>query len=517
MNFTSRSSKQAATSQMRECILVGRVSSRKQDEEGFSIPSQQKLLRGYTDPRGLKVVSEFFYVESSKRGGNKGITEITKFLTTHPSVSTLVVEKTDRLYRNLKDYVTLDEMNLEIHFVKENFILSKDSKSSEKFMHGIKVLMAKNYIDNLSEETKKGLLEKAEENIYPSYAPLGYTNVEAEGGKKNIAPDLDRAQVIILMFEWGATGKYSLKEITKKAYGEGLRSRNGNPVSKSNVHKILRKRTYTGDFDWNGKTYRGTHQPLISRELFERVQTVLDGRFEGRHRKFKHDFAFSRLIECGHCGCSLVGEIKKGRYIYYHCTGYKGKCPEPYTREEVLEEKFGQLLEDLVFDEEVIAWITEALRQSHADEKRYRNEAVAKLQKEYDQLVERMDKAYEDKLDGVIGPAHYERLTQKWNAEQRRLLAAIEHHQQANQSYLGHGVKILELAQHAHSLYLTRTAREKRQLLDFVLSNSTWKHSELTAEFRQPFDMLAVTNTTWKAEKAAGVSPNGLSEIWLRR
>ncbi len=55
----------------------------------------------------------------------------------------------------------------------------------------------------------------------------------------------------------------------------------------------------------------------------------MDGRHEKRNRKVKHEFAFSGLITCGHCGCSLVGEIKKGRYIYYHCTGYKGKCPEP--------------------------------------------------------------------------------------------------------------------------------------------------------------------------------------------
>jgi hypothetical protein len=70
-------------------------------------------------------------------------------------------EKTDRLYRNLKDWVTLDELDQEIHFVKENVVISRDSRSSEKFMHGIKVLMAKNYIDNLSEETRKGMLEKA--------------------------------------------------------------------------------------------------------------------------------------------------------------------------------------------------------------------------------------------------------------------------------------------------------------------------------------------------------------------
>ena len=76
------------------------------------------------------------------------------------SVRVLLVEKTDRLYRNLKDYVTVDELDLEIHFVKENVIVSQDSRSSEKFMHGIKVLMAKNFIDNLSEETKKGMLER---------------------------------------------------------------------------------------------------------------------------------------------------------------------------------------------------------------------------------------------------------------------------------------------------------------------------------------------------------------------
>nr|WP_280178807.1 hypothetical protein [Mesorhizobium delmotii] len=70
----------------------------------------------------------------------------------------MLVEKTDRLYRNLKDWVTLDELEIEIHLVKESVVLSRDSRSSEKFMHGIKVLMAKNYIDNLSEEAHRCLI-----------------------------------------------------------------------------------------------------------------------------------------------------------------------------------------------------------------------------------------------------------------------------------------------------------------------------------------------------------------------
>lgn len=63
------------------------------------------------------------------------------------------------------------------------------------------------------------------------------------------------------------------------------------------------------------------------------------GRHEKKRRNVKHDFASSGLIQCGHCGCSMVGEIKKTRYVYYRCTGYRGKCGEPYTREEKLEQR----------------------------------------------------------------------------------------------------------------------------------------------------------------------------------
>ncbi|MDA2934205.1 hypothetical protein MYX82_07660 [Acidobacteria bacterium AH-259-D05] len=82
------------------------------------------------------------------------------------------------MYRNLRDYVDLDpeELDLRVHFVKEGVVLEKASKSTEKFMHGIKVLMAKNYIDNLSEEVKKGQTEKARQGMWPSAAPIGYLN-----------------------------------------------------------------------------------------------------------------------------------------------------------------------------------------------------------------------------------------------------------------------------------------------------------------------------------------------------
>ncbi len=68
--------------------------------------------------------------------------------------------------------------------------------------------------------------------------------------------------------------------------------------------------------------------------LFDRVQEILDGHFTTKQKVTKHEFAFSGLVSCGHCGCALVAKKKKGKYVYYHCTGNKGKCAEPYAREE---------------------------------------------------------------------------------------------------------------------------------------------------------------------------------------
>ena len=88
----------------------------------------------------------------------------------HKGWRTILVEKTDRLYRNLRDWVARD---LEVPLVKEKVVLSDDSRSHEKFIHGIDVLMAKNNIANFSEETRKGMLEKAEQGIWPGPAPIG--------------------------------------------------------------------------------------------------------------------------------------------------------------------------------------------------------------------------------------------------------------------------------------------------------------------------------------------------------
>ena len=504
--------------QWRQAVIYARVSSKEQEREGFSIPAQLRLLRDHALHHGLTVAEEFVDVETAKRSGRAGFGEMVRYLRRRSGgCRVLLVEKTDRLYRNIKDWVTLDDLDLEIHFVKEGTVLSRESRSSEKFMHGIKVLMAKNFIDNLSEEIRKGMREKAEEGMWPSRAPLGYRNTLAASGKRIIEPDPEVAPLIRQLFEWYGTGRYSLQQVAAMARQAGLRSREtGARVPKATIHRTLRNPVYQGDVLWDGRIFPGTHEPLVSRELWATVQEVLLGK-PGKHRQTRYEFAFAGLLECGHCGCGLTAEIKKGRYVYYHCTGFRGKCGEPYVREEVLEEQFTALLGGLRLDPEILEWLIATLRVSDAERRKLHDAAIARLQEEHATLQRRLDAMYVDKLDGRIDAGTYDQLATEWRGEQDRLRRSIAEHRQEGEAYFDEGAKLLELASRCQDLFREQPPTEKRKLLGFVLSNCLWKAGQLEPTFRRPFDLLiTASNRAQQATTmpAAGGLPDGRLAIW---
>jgi DNA invertase Pin-like site-specific DNA recombinase len=476
----------------RGSVIYARVSSKDQAAEGFSIPAQLELLRTYAGANGFTVTQEFVDVETAKAAGRTGFGEMMAFLKKSPTCRTILVEKTDRLYRNFRDYATIDELGIEVHLVKENIILREDSRSHEKFMHGIKVLIAKNYVDNLSEETRKGMLEKARQGIWPSFAPLGYRNVIGTDGKRTIAPDPNVAPIIRRMYERYATGKYSVEEIARIAHADGLTYRkSGATVPKSSVHKILRNRIYSGDFDFDGTTYKGNYEPIVSRELWKQVQDILDGRNARKTRRVKHQFAFGGLLTCGHCGCALVGDIKKGRYVYYRCTHFRQNCPEPYTREEVLEQKFTSMLNGIQFSPEVLEWAADTMRDGHEDERKAHADAIARLQREHQRVQDRIDRMYDDKLDGRIGNEFFDRKAAEFRAEQTRIMSDIAEHQAAMGGNVDEGARIGDLVRRAGALFEAQPATEKRKLLDYVVSEGRWKGGELELIYREPFGILA--------------------------
>ncbi|MBI3408098.1 MAG: recombinase family protein [Planctomycetes bacterium] len=484
----------------RKAVIYARVSSKEQEKDGFSIPAQLKLLNAYAVKEKLVVVMEFVDVETAKQAGRTQFNALLTYLEEHPEVRIILVEKTDRLYRNFRDYVTIDERDVEVHLVKEAEVLSHDSRSHQKFIHGIKVLMAKNYIDNLSEETKKGMNEKAEQGGYPHRAPVGYVN---DTVNHTIVVDPERADFVRRMFEWYATGNYSLQDIRQRCIEAGFRGGWGSrPISKSKVEWILKNPFYTGQFRWHGKLLMGKHEPIISRDLFDRVQAMFVARERKKGKPRKNDFAFSGLMVCGECGCAVTAEIQKGRYVYYHCTNYHGNCNEGFYREETLEDQFAEIVRRIQLDEETAEWIKLALRDSLADETRFYQQAVGRLTAQLEQVKRRLNQAYLDKLDGKITEEFWAEKSSEWQTEQARLIAELTRHQESDSGYLDSGVHILELAEQAYDLYLHQPPAEKRRLLTLLLSNCTLTNGKISPVYRQPFDIIVVM-----AEQATNNKP----------
>jgi site-specific DNA recombinase len=350
-----------------QAVIYARVSSKDQEREGYSIPAQLKLLREYARTRDFEIAHEFVDVETAKITGRKQFGEMVRFFRENPTCRVAVVEKTDRLYRNFRDCVTLEDLDVEIHLPKEAQVISKDAKSQAKLVHGIQLVIARNNIENLREEVRKGMREKAEQGIYPSRPPLGYRNNKLE---HTIEIDSAKAPIAQRMFALYASGQHSLnsvRKVLKTGFGVG--------IAKGYLERLLKNPFYKGQFIWEDKLYSGTHTPLVSAELFEQVQSVFRGHNKPKYRK--HDFAFSGLLRCAYDNCMVTAEIQKNRYTYYRCTGFRGKCELPYFREEELGSRLGKVLQDIHIPDDVLTQLEKSLLTDKG-----RDEAIRKRQVE---------------------------------------------------------------------------------------------------------------------------------------
>ena len=478
----------------KQAVLYARVSSRDQEREGFSIPAQQKVLREYAQEHHLVVIREFVDVETAKQAGRSGFGEMLACLKSDPCCRTVLVEKTDRLYRNVKDWITVDDLDIEVHFVKEGAIISKASRSSDKFLHGIKVLMAKNFIDNLSEEVKKGLREKAAQGHWPTVAPIGYLNNPVT---HRIDVDRLRGPLVVRVFELYASGMHSLSVITRLAFEIGLRHpRADRRMTKSEIHRMLQRLVYTGDFMWLGTRYHGSHEPLITDETFEQAQAVLQGKSKGRCRYAKQQHPFMGLLTCARCGCSMTAERKKGKYVYYRCTGFRGACGNTYIRQERLADLLGDVVKPIQITSEVASDIAAAIRSSDANAEQARHDAKNVLDQRRRAIIGKLDRAYEDSLSGRISGDFWTRKSQEWEAELRIIDVEQALLQRPRPPASVTAASILELAKRAEFLYKTQDPAEQRRLLETVLSNCAFDRGTLCPTYCKPFDLLVRGNRT---------------------
>jgi hypothetical protein len=308
----------------------------------------------------------------------------------------------------------LEDLEVTIHFVKEGQVISKDSKASEKFIHDIRIDLARLYSANLSEEVKKGLLEKARQGYYPGHAPYGYRH-----NNREIELHPETAKIVHLAHTLHASGRYSIRALSNEVHHQtGVR------LPKNSLLHILRNEFYIGHFWWGGVRFEHKHPHIIDVALFQRVQAVLDGNFRPRHSK--HNQAFRRVLTCAYCGCAVTAEIAKGKYTYYRCTGHRGKCTLPRFRERDLAEKLGGLLKDIQIPPETATRIKEGLNADTSQLHARRELERVNLQRALAKLRSHIDSAYEDKLEGTISEDFWNRKQSEWAGEERQLQTLIE-------------------------------------------------------------------------------------------
>lgn len=501
---------------MKKAVLYARVSSDRQEREGFSIPAQIKLLQEYARNNNISIVKEFVESETAKKAGRKQFNEMLKFLKKNSTVRTILVEKTDRLYRNLKDYVVLDDFEgLEIHFAKEGNILSAQSKSQDKFMHGIRVLMAKNYIDNLSEEIRKGLNEKCSQGYYPSSLPMGYVNKVNATGRKEIVIDENVAPFIRQIFESYLIGNYSYSSLALHMQQCGFYPK-GRICTLKTIENILSNEFYTGIFYFKGvKYYNAKHEPIISPELFQQVQNKI--KKKSHSKRTKRQFAYSGLIKCKHCGKALIAELQHGKknsgdYVYYRCHS----CKKMIIREDRFEELFNEIvLKNIHFTEEEVQQITEIAKELVMYENNFAEMSIDELHKRIQLLKRRLSQLYTDKLDGLIDNDIY---MQKRNEFQQELdIALIKYDKisKISEQFVESVENLSNLCKDAPRLYEQKTQAQKRELMNLMLSNTIFDGEKIEFMLVSAFEYaLNIKNVVMTGSKSNTVIKNILLDMF---
>ncbi len=482
-----------------EAVGYSRVSSKEQEETGYSLPAQEKSINEYAARKenNFRVVKIFPISESASGKVRRKIFDEMMNFVRKRGISKIIVETTDRLTRNFTDVMVIDAWVLEneknqIHLIKEGCILHKNSKSHEWFMWRVKVATAEFYVRLLSENVKKGQKEKLAQGWIPMKPKLGYKTIGEKGHKIHVINE-EKAPQIKKLFELYATGNYSLKALTGIMYNEGLRNDNGNRVVKSRIHKLLSDPYYRKKNKWNGEITDGAHEIFIPVELFDLVQAKLKRKI-GHPQYKKHLPVFKAKVFCKDCNGTITWYIQKGHWYGQH-NNYC-ECPQRANgclRQEAVEDQLFPYFDKVApKNERVLQWLEKALKESHEGEIEYNTRKRDELTKIIQRADKRIEGAYKDKLDGKM-PGLCEKIMAESTDEKERAIYSLKNLSEARTAYYEAGYAIHELALKAKDIYKSpkATTEEKRLLLSYMFSDISLKDRKINANYSLAFEFLA--------------------------
>jgi len=343
--------------------LYARKSTESDEKQALSIDSQVKEMLQIAERENLEIVDIRRESHSAKASGQRPVfNELIRDINSSRYTGILTWAP-DRLSRNAGDLGTLVDLMDEkkLHQIR-TYGQSFQNSPNEKFLLMILCSQAKLENDNKSINVKRGLRTRCEMGLWPCPAPMGYLNEKRIDRKGYVYVDPERGHIIKKMFEKVAYEKWSGKKLYHWLKFEmNFKTPNGNKgLNISTIYLILQNDFYYGTFEYprkSGLWYKGVHEPLITKELFDQVQEQVKSQII---RITDKEFAFTRIMECGLCGSGICADEKfkkqkNGnihRYCYYGCTKARDKnCKCGYISEEELIEQFVKLMYKIDLDE----------------------------------------------------------------------------------------------------------------------------------------------------------------------
>jgi len=354
---------------MEKYILYARKSTDTEDKQVLSIDAQLAELRKFARDNQLIVVDELIEKRTAKMPGRPVFNSMIKRIE-NGEVNGILAWHPDRLARNSVDggqiIYLLDQTLLNyLRFPVFQF----ENTSQGKFMLSIMFGQSKYYVDNLSENTKRGLRARVRNGDFPSQAHFGYLN---DSRSKTIVLDKRYAPLVKEIFEKYARGDQTMSQLADFLQDNGAITRTGKVFKDDKVKSILQNPFYYGHFLYKGELYEGRHQPIISKALFDKVQLVIAERGHKKRAK-KPTVPFLGLMKCADCGMSITSETKTRtqkngnfhRWTYYRCSRKKRtiKCTNPPIREKDLLPQLSALLGKYAMSEKMFAFMNERIEQ----------------------------------------------------------------------------------------------------------------------------------------------------------
>ncbi len=495
-------------------IILARVSTQEQKEAGNSLPAQQSRLlsyieRSYSKTNNSKLIldREFVFDESAYKEHRKVFDNIITYIKTHKEMVALCCDKVDRLTRDfLIGLPALERLRrdgkIELHFPSDNLVLHNNSPATDLFHYNIALALAQYYSNAISDNTKRALEQKRRNGEWTGQVRLGYLNVPLDVGnrtRKDIIIDPERSHLVVKMFDLYATGNYSLETIRTEITKEGLRNKNGKELYKSQVENILKDSFFCGTaISKKYGSYVHNHPRLISREVYDKCQEIRAKRKKVPNKEKSKDFIFKNLLKCHNCGCNITAEqIKKKNgklYNYYSCTNGKKICERIYVSEKVLLEPVYAILASLqTIPADIHDKLVTRLRELNESEVEYHQKQVGRIVSEHSRYTKMKDNLLDLYLNpdsASITKSDYDKKMQEYKDKIQSLEMELSEHNRADNDYKTTISTVFTIAKRAKDIFDSSEVDEKRQILSYLLQNSTLDQRKPYFIMRSPFNLI---------------------------